>query len=226
MIHVVGLLARAGHGKTTVATHLRTNYGATPISLAGPLKEIAKTVMGFTHSQLWGTQEQKEEIDPRYGISPRIFLQRLGTEGIRTHLGPDTWLNALVHRMIEAQRGDPSISVFVVDDMRFLNEASFLQGLANRNGSPKFFASVIKIVCTDAPPSGNDNHPSEAEIDQVPANLIDATVVSSRAQGVDHLILETERAIDLPHLRNLRVGLLERARAVAATARSERLRNL
>lgn len=211
MIHVLGLLARAGHGKSTVANYLRDHYGVGIVALAAPLKKIAKIAMDFSDDQLYGTQAQKEAIDPRYGMSARIFLQKLGTEGIRAHLGEMVFCEGMAHavRLVHAYDGS---SVFAVDDMRFPNEAEFVHGLDTRSGSPKMFGHVIKIVCTDAPPSGNDAHASEAGIDLVEPRHIGATIVSSRAQGVAHLIGELDRTLGLPEF----AGLLKAMKASKA----------
>lgn len=123
---VIGLLGPAGAGKSTVAQHLIDKYGAKKYSLAGPLKSIARE-FGFTEEQLYGTQEQKEAIDPRYGMSCRQFLQKLGTEGCRKHLGEDVWVNALLRSI----RGDAARitapPIAVIDDVRFINEVSAIQ---------------------------------------------------------------------------------------------------
>lgn len=225
MIQVISLLGRAGSGKTTVANHLKTKYGAKIVSLAAPLKKIAKAVMDFSDAQLYGSQEDKEAVDPRYGMSARLFLQRLGTEGIRTHLGGDVWLQALVYNIIEEHKNSNGFeTVFVVDDARFINEIDFIQNLKNRpalgssHGEPKFFGSVLKLVCTDAPPSGNDNHPSERQIDLVLPSMIDGVAISSRAQGMDHLIETVENLLDGAHLRNVRKALQEQLRATKERA--------
>lgn len=218
MIHVISLLGKAGHGKTTVANHLRDTYGARVVSLAAPLKKIAKAVMNFSDDQLYGTQEDKERVDPRYGMSARKFLQLLGTEGIRANLGGGVWLQALVFNIVEQHKamGSPMSSVFVVDDARFVNEIEFIQNLKNRPESPKLFGTVVKLMCTDAPPAGNAAHASEAEIDQVRPDKIDAIVVSSRADGMDHLVQGFEAALDRPQLRNVRVALRDQRKAIAA----------
>ena len=78
VIYILGLLARSGHGKTTVAQHLVSTYGAEVRSLAGPMKRALQNVFGFSTAQLWGTQAEKEATDSRYGFSPRWLLQRLG----------------------------------------------------------------------------------------------------------------------------------------------------
>ncbi len=208
MVHVIALLARAGHGKTTIARYLQSTYGARVVSLAAPLKKIAKVVMNFSDDQLYGTQAQKEEIDPRYGMSARIFLQKLGTEGIRENLGPMVWCQALenfiskdfLEKAPANDNEDPSETfgnedaIYVVDDARFPNEIEFINGLGERTGN-NIRGYAIKVTCTDAPASGNDAHPSEAGIDLVPRDQLAADIVSSRAQGIDHLIGEFERAL-------------------------------
>lgn len=120
---IIGLLGPAGAGKSSIAKYLVEHYGAKVYSLAGPLKEIAKRTLDFSDEQLYGTQEQKEAIDPRYGFSCRSFLQRLGTEGCRAVLGDDVWTKACLDK-IERER--PPVAV--IDDVRFKNEAALISG--------------------------------------------------------------------------------------------------
>ncbi len=234
MIHVIGLLAKAGHGKTTVARFFQDEYGVEIVSLAAPLKRIAKVVMGFDDSALYGTQAQKEALHEGGArdakgrlLSARLFLQALGTEGIRAHLGEQTFCEGLalaIRRKYEAlserppqgPRGandaGPSM-VCAVDDMRFPNEAEFVAELdrreSRRDGAPKMFGHVLKIVCLDAPPSGNDAHASEAGIDLVESRHIDAAIVSSRSRGVEHLLGEVRATLALPRFSELRRSLEE-----------------
>ena len=105
VIYILGLLARSGHGKTTVAQHLVSTYGAEVRSLAGPMKRALQNVFGFSTAQLWGTQAEKEATDPRYGFSPRWLLQRLGTEGLRHEFGEDVHVRALAHALAREERG-------------------------------------------------------------------------------------------------------------------------
>jgi len=201
MIYIVAILAKAGHGKTTTANYLRDNYGAQIVSLAGPLKRCAQTVMGFSDSQLYGTQAEKEAIDPRYGMSPRTFLQKLGTEGLRNEFGQDVHVRALLREIRRRHDdSDGAQEVYVVDDVRFQNEVSAIANSEDHHGA------CLRVVCTDAPPSGE--HASETAIDRVYSEQIAATVISSRAQGVEHLISEFERALRLPALAPIRRALL------------------
>ncbi len=118
MTRTIGLLGPAGAGKSSVAEYLERCYGAKRYSLAGPLKEIAMRTLDLTHDQCWGTQAQKETVDPRYGFSPRWFLQRLGTEGCRAVLGDKIWTQTCL-TAISRDRVDFA----VIEDVRFMNEA-------------------------------------------------------------------------------------------------------
>lgn len=201
MIHVIALLARAGHGKTTVAKYLQDQYGAKIVSLAGPLKRCAKKVMNFSDEQLFGSQEQKEAIDPRYGFSPRRFLQLLGTEGLRGEFGPDVHVQALLRWIELDDANSEEHNVYVIDDARFLNEVRAVVEQEN------FHGACLKIVCVDVPATAGD-HDSEKGIDLVPKELIAATVTSSRSAGVEHLKASVEMALRTnPRLAPITRGL-------------------
>jgi hypothetical protein len=188
MIHVLGLLAKAGHGKTTAAKYLQETYGAKIVSLATPLKRCAQKVMAFSDEQLYGTQAQKEALDPRYGMSARTFLQRLGTEGLREEFGPNVHIQALVGLLERLDSVSEDHDVFVVDDVRFPNEVEALVKSDDMHGG------VIKIVCQDAPIRAG-SHASESGIDEVPEELLAATIVSSSGEGVYDLHNKLESAL-------------------------------
>lgn len=118
MTTIIALTGPAGAGKSTAAAYLAARYGAVRYSLAYPLKEIARRALDFSYPQVYGTQADKDAEDPRYGFSPRWFLQRLGTEGIRDVLGADFWVRHALERIAaDAPR------VATIDDCRFENEA-------------------------------------------------------------------------------------------------------
>jgi len=189
MISIITLLARAGHGKTTAANYLRDTYGAKIVSLAGPLKRCAQKVMAFSDEQIYGTQAQKEAVDPRYGISARRFLQLLGTEGLRQEFGPDIHVQALLHAIERDDAQNEGHGVYVVDDARFENEVAAVVNSENHHGA------CIKLVCTDAPATPGGEHASEAGIDLIPEELITTTLISSRTLGVEDLRQKLEHAL-------------------------------
>ncbi len=116
---IIGLSGRAGAGKDTVADFLAEGkYIKT--SLADPMKHICKQVFGFTDKQLWGPSQYRNEVDPRWGFSPRKALQTLGT-GWGRALHEDTWIRVLV-----AQTEGRAWST-VVPDVRFQNEMAVIR---------------------------------------------------------------------------------------------------
>lgn len=121
---IIGLLGAAGSGKSTVSDYLVAKYDAKKYSFAYPLKEIARRVFDFTEGQLYGSQAEKEAVDPRYNFSPRWLLQKLGTEGIRAVLGEDTWWQSCLRRIL-----DDRPSLVVIEDFRFSNEVDGFLGI-------------------------------------------------------------------------------------------------
>jgi hypothetical protein len=208
VIYLLGLLARAGHGKTTVARHLVDTRGAEVRSLAGPLKRAVRTVFGLSDDQLWGDQAAKEAIDPRYGFSARWLLQRLGTEGLRDEFGEDVHLQALLRGLraeMAARAPDVAARLYVVDDVRFPNDARFIA-----EGGPDFRGAVLKIVSTDAPAVGSGGHASEQAIDAVRVEDVAATVTSSRALGLGHLLGGVDAALLTSAFDGIRPALISR----------------
>jgi hypothetical protein len=147
MSRIIGLIGAAGSGKSTVANHLEKKYGAISRALADPLKEIVGKAFSLTGEQLYGTQEQKETVDPRYNVSPRWLFQRIGTEGIRYAFGEDVWVETLLKRA----RYD---RLTVVSDVRFVNEAALLHEQE---------AILIRLNNTNRISKADPKHASEAE---------------------------------------------------------------
>lgn len=160
MTVLIGVLGPAGSGKSMVANYLVERYGARRFSLAGPLKEIAIRAFDFTDEQVYGTQAQKEAVDPRYGQSPRWFLQRLGTEGIRSVFGEDVWVNLLMRSVAEAR-----VPLAVCDDVRFVNEAKIIKGWypSKCAGDVTIAGQVWRLESPWRETTADASHASEAE---------------------------------------------------------------
>lgn len=122
---LIGLTGRIGSGKSTVAEHLVKEHGFTELTFAGPLKEIG-VVFGFTHDELYGTQEQKATPNAYWGVSGREFLQKFGTEIGRQTLPTlipemnDVWIRLLETKLDKHEH-------IVVSDVRFPNEADIIK---------------------------------------------------------------------------------------------------
>ena len=120
---VIGISGRAGHGKDTIADHLTARYGFVRRSFADPLREAAASIFGFTSAQMLD-RVRKEQVDPRWGLSPRQVLQTLGTECMRAHFAADVWIRSFDMWLETLPADTPGV---VVPDVRFVNEADAIR---------------------------------------------------------------------------------------------------
>ena len=118
---MIGLVGGKGAGKDTAARYLTERYGAQQYAFADAIKSCAMAAFGLTHDQLHGSRHQKETIDPRYQLSPRQLMQRLG-DGARAAFGDDFWITRLLGRL---ELEHPTLAV--ISDVRLLREASRLR---------------------------------------------------------------------------------------------------
>jgi len=148
----IGLLGQKGSGKDTLADYLVNTKGFVKYSFATPVKDIAKIIFNLNNEQLYGNL--KESIDDEIGISPRVIVQRLGTEfgqDLIYKLFPELkikkkhiWLR-LFDIFLEKNK-DKNI---VIADVRFKHEIDHLK---------KYNFNIIKISRTN---SLIDKHISE-----------------------------------------------------------------
>jgi hypothetical protein len=159
MTTVVAFMGPAGAGKSTAARYMADQYGARSYSFARPLKEMARAIWDFSDTQLYGTQAEKEAVDPRWGMSPRTALQKLGTDAIRRFLGPQVWTEILIRQI---RQDSPRLAV--IEDMRFQNEAQAVLDLrAGPMGVNPIRGVVIRLDCPDRRSSDAGTHASEQE---------------------------------------------------------------
>jgi len=85
-------------------------------------------MLGLTHDEVHGTQEQKETPNPFWGVSGRRLLQVTGTELFRDRLPQllpemyNVWIRRLEKDLEDHKGHDICIS-----DVRFADEAKFIQ---------------------------------------------------------------------------------------------------
>lgn len=118
---ILGLSAKRGGGKDTLARFLSDGHGVEQLSLAKTLKERIGLDFGLTHQELNGSS--KETPLPQYnGKTPRDIMIAYG-QFFRS-VDPDFWLKQLKLVEREKQYGMVSIS-----DVRFKNEANYIRSL-------------------------------------------------------------------------------------------------
>lgn len=130
-IKLIGLCGFKQAGKTTVANMLK-NKGFYELSFAAPLKEACRAMYGLSDEQLYG--EQKEQIDPYWGVTPREILQRFGTDVMRKNASvvipemkeDNMWIE-VANRKIKELRKSGEVRKVCVSDVRFPNEAEWIR---------------------------------------------------------------------------------------------------
>lgn len=171
---IIALAGRAGSGKSTCAKLLKDSAGAVEFSIADPLKRLAQSIMDFSDEQLWGTQAQKEAVDPRYGMSAREFLIRLG-DNARKVLGDRVWIDGC-RKAIR----DSGARLVVVSDVRYANEAEIF--------ALEDDATVIRLACPDAQSSVDRNAPSEAGVDAIDPRYVAVELAAPRSPNAEKLL--------------------------------------
>lgn len=161
---VIALTGHARAGKNTVADIIadltversKEPFTVCQLSFAGPMKEFAGSLFGFTEEQLYGNDRDKP--DPRWTrpngepLTCRYALQTLGTEWGR-NCDPNIWAKRLVREALVYQEQG---FVVLVTDLRFVNEAALLLEVPG--------AEVWRVRRDSVRPQASDVHASEREI--------------------------------------------------------------
>jgi dephospho-CoA kinase len=128
---IIGITGKIGSGKSTLAEYLTDSYGYIEYSFATPLKQIGE-IFGFSQMELYGTQEQKLEVNKLWGVSAREFLQKVGTELFRESLPkvlPDLKIRRGIWSDIFRNVYEKKPELYVVSDVRFLDEYQTIKDL-------------------------------------------------------------------------------------------------
>ena len=130
---IIGLTGNIGSGKSLVAEYFKTKFNAEEYILSTPIKEIA-IIIGFSRKNVYGTQEDKEKIDPILGISVREFLQQFGTtigrnmfSKIFPNMNLGYYKNIWLQMFINYYEKFPKNKLIVVSDVRFLDEFDYIK---------------------------------------------------------------------------------------------------
>lgn len=153
---IVGLTGRKGHGKDVVGNLLCIGFGFRRLAFADPLKRAAVQLFDLSDGQVNGTLVEKEAVDPRWGLSGREILQRLGTEVGRS-IHAEVWTRAALRTIDLA----PSAS-WVLTDCRFPNEAD---AIWSRGGV------VVRVVRPGFSTGASESHDSERMVDAITADF-------------------------------------------------------
>lgn len=169
MTHLGQLVAICGRrraGKDTIADILCEHHGFRKVRIADSLKQVMKILFHFDDQQM--ECDRKDEIDQRWGISPRQAMQFFGTEVMQyklndllPNIGRDFWIRSVIEK--ELRIGLQSGERIVIPDLRFLHEEKQLRDLVP-SGQLQIW-KVIRNIPTHTLPI--DSHSSECEWKQI-----------------------------------------------------------
>jgi hypothetical protein len=139
---IIGIAGFQGSGKDTIADYLQNIYGFKRDSFAGTLKDAVAAVFGWDRELLEGRTTEsrawREQVDSWWAnrlnmpdLTPRLVLQRWGTEVARKSWHDDTWIASLENKLAKSHND------IVITDVRFPNE---IQAVRNAGGI------VIRVV--------------------------------------------------------------------------------
>ena len=171
---LLGVNGEIGCGKSTVVDYLSSKHGFTEYMFAQPLKEVA-VCLGFEPKQVFGTQEEKLEVNEFWEITGRQFLQVFGSEVCRDYVPkvlPQMKLNGLTMwvRLFEKFKQEHANVNLAVSDVRFEDESNTIK---------KYGGIVIRIVRSgqastpaQSQPHAVQTHKSETQASRIYPNVI------------------------------------------------------
>ena len=166
---IIALTGKKGCGKDTMANYMCEKYGFVNYGFADPIKEISKIIFGFSEEQLNG--HLKEAEDSFWGLVPRNFFQKFGTDIAQFEFpkyfpeifrGKDEramWVRVFEFWYAKKLKENPKLKV-VISDLRFIHEYEYLK---------KMDAYFIRIK-RDIKENQFGKHISETELDKLELN--------------------------------------------------------
>ena len=147
---ILGFAGKIGVGKTTTSEWFVENHNFVRLSYGEPIKKALVEFTGLSMNYFTDPVLKEKEIPGLPGITPRIMMQKLGTDYARNMIFGDYFL----WRMEQAIKQNPGKNV-VIDDVRFDNEANFIR---ERGGT------MIQLFRDFESPSKEQSHASEKGI--------------------------------------------------------------
>lgn len=129
---IIGIAGFQGSGKDTIADYLQNIYGFKRDSFAATLKDAVAAVFGWDRELLEGRTTEsrvwREQVDPWWSarlnmpnLTPRLVLQKWGTEVARKSWHDDTWIASLENKLRKTSNN------IVISDVRFPNEIAAIK---------------------------------------------------------------------------------------------------
>jgi hypothetical protein len=203
---IIGIAGFQGAGKDTVADYLQNIYGFKRDSFAATLKDAVAAVFGWDRELLEGRTTEsriwREQVDPWWStrlnmpdLTPRLVLQKWGTEVARKSWHDDIWIASLENKLNKAQND------IVITDVRFPNEIKAVRDAGGvvirvvRGPEPYWYESAVaanqQVQSAVAYMLAQNVHPSEwawigTEFD---------AVLDNNQEGLDNLYAQIKHLV-------------------------------
>jgi hypothetical protein len=156
---IISISAKKQHGKDTVASIVQelTNNKFKIVKFADKLKDFVCDLINCRRNDLEDEDFKNTPLGEEWDfldnngnlqkMTPRLLLQKIGTDGLRNHVHQNIWVNATLASYCEKCN-------WIITDLRFPNEAigvKKLNGITIRVNRPSFIST--------------DTHESETSLD-------------------------------------------------------------
>ncbi|MDD4931824.1 MAG: AAA family ATPase [Candidatus Colwellbacteria bacterium] len=154
---IIGLMGKMQAGKSTAATYLKEKHGFIVLSFGTVMKEMLIKAKMATRESLYENKTDES----------RLLMQQFATDLVRDQIDQDFWVKKLVNQVREIISESDGPVNFIIDDVRFQNEAQMIQ-LAHGG-------YIVQINRYNHAPSMNgvgSDHRSEKEQDEIISDYV------------------------------------------------------
>lgn len=153
---IIAICGLKGSGKDTISNYFVKKYGFIKLHFGGILKDVCSIMFNWPRHLLEGdTVESRKfrEIEDKwwskklgFKITPRIALQKIGTDVLRNHFNNDIWSLIIEKKINDLSSKGNNI---IIADCRFQNEIKMLRSygakiIAVYRNLPEWFESYKK----------------------------------------------------------------------------------
>lgn len=163
MYSIVAICGLKRSGKDVVANYISNRFGHTHVKIAHKLKQITKLAFDLSDDEL--ETNKKDMVVPRYGVTPRVLMDFLGTQVFQHDIGKVVpllkdnrcfWIDNLLQ--------NSSKSKLVISDLRFHHELERLQQF--------FCEGELTVIRVQREGTSTDHFVSEMESDTLVAHHV------------------------------------------------------